>query len=58
MSEALFLWFTQQTEKDAPVTVPLLQELLLIFYKVFNEGGSHFTFSICWIECQEKCDIR
>jgi hypothetical protein len=48
VSEALFLWFTQQ--RGVPITGPLLQEKALVFHKEFNEGESNFTASIGWID--------
>lgn len=54
VSEALFLWFTQQREKGVPITGPLLQEKALVFHKEFNEGESDFTASIGWINRWKK----
>jgi transposase-like protein len=54
VSEALFLWFTQQRENGVPITGPLLQEKALFFHKEFNEGDSDFTASIGWIDRWKK----
>jgi hypothetical protein len=54
VSEALFLWFTQQREKGVPITGPLLQEKALVFHKEFDEGESDFTASMGWIDRWKK----
>uniref|UniRef100_K7F690 HTH CENPB-type domain-containing protein n=1 Tax=Pelodiscus sinensis TaxID=13735 RepID=K7F690_PELSI len=50
VSEALFLWFTQQRDKGMPITGPILQEKALIFQKEFNEGEPDFTASVGWLD--------
>uniref|UniRef100_K7GBZ6 HTH CENPB-type domain-containing protein n=1 Tax=Pelodiscus sinensis TaxID=13735 RepID=K7GBZ6_PELSI len=54
VSEALFLWFTQQRDKGMPLTGPILQEKALNFQKEFNEGKPDFTASVGWLDCWKK----
>jgi hypothetical protein len=54
VSEALFLWFTNQREKGMPITGPILQQKAPIFQKECNEGEPDFTASVGWLDRWKK----
>uniref|UniRef100_K7G469 HTH CENPB-type domain-containing protein n=1 Tax=Pelodiscus sinensis TaxID=13735 RepID=K7G469_PELSI len=57
VSEALFLWFTQQRDKG-PITGPILQEKALSFQKEFNEEEPDFMASVGWLDRWKKYRLR
>uniref|UniRef100_K7FY89 HTH CENPB-type domain-containing protein n=1 Tax=Pelodiscus sinensis TaxID=13735 RepID=K7FY89_PELSI len=54
VSEALFLWFTQQRDKGMPITGLTLQEKALSFQKECNEGEPDLTGSVGWLDHWKK----
>lgn len=54
VSEALFLWFTQNRDKGVPMSGPILQEKALKFRNELNEGEPDFTASVGWLDRWKK----
>lgn len=50
LNEAMFLWFTQQREKGAPLSGPIIQEKARIMFEKLGENTSEFTASTGWLD--------
>lgn len=52
--ESLFMWFTQQRQKGAPISGPILQEKALFFRDLLKEGDESFSASVGWLDKWKK----
>ncbi|KAK9755047.1 Tc5 transposase DNA-binding domain [Popillia japonica] len=51
LNEAMFLWFTQQREKGAPLSGPIIQEKARKMFEKLGENASEFTAtSTGWLD--------
>ncbi|XP_023312822.1 jerky protein homolog-like, partial [Anoplophora glabripennis] len=59
LGDALFLWFTQQRDKGAPISGPILQAKALSLRTLFPEETKQFTASQGWLDrWKKRHDIR
>ncbi|XP_018574376.1 jerky protein homolog-like [Anoplophora glabripennis] len=54
LGDALFLWFTQQRDKGAPFSGPILQAKALSLRTLFPEETKQFTASQSWLDRWKK----